>query len=101
MEALMSGIKKDVKMSRETILNSIKKNKPEVLPMPEIDEAIFHEDIDLKETFKNWVALVGGTVIEVDSKKVDSEIMKCYPNKTNIVSTTKKSSLGTIQIDKD
>ena len=101
MDVLMSGIKKDVKMSRETIINSVKKNKPEVIPLPEIDESIFHEDIDLKETFKNWVALVGGTVIEVDSKKVDSEIVKCYSNKKNIVSTTKKSSLGTIQIDKD
>ena len=101
MKILTNGIKKDIKMGRETILNSVKKNKPEVLPLPEIDEAIFKEDIDFKETFKKSVALVGGNIIETDIKKVDGEIKKCYPNKTNIVSTSNKSNLGTIQIDKN
>ena len=37
----MNGIKKEIKMGKEAILQSIKKNKPELLPLPEINETIF------------------------------------------------------------
>ena len=97
----MIGIKKEIKMGREAILNSVKKNKPEVLPLPEINEEAFQEVIDLKETFKNNVALVGGKVVEIIKQTIDAEIKVLYPDKANIVSTTDKSSLGTIEVDKN
>ncbi|WP_282135244.1 LutC/YkgG family protein [Seonamhaeicola maritimus] len=96
----MIGIKKEIKMGREAILKSIKKNKPELLPLPDINEEAFDESIDLIETFKSNIAIVGGTVREVDKETIDAEIKEQYPNKTNIISTTNKSILGTVQVDK-
>lgn len=87
-------------MSREDILSAVKKNKPEALPMPVINEDTFAETIDLLETFKNNIALVGGIVKEVDIKNVDKEISTNYPNAIHIVSATTKSVLGTIPISK-
>lgn len=95
----MTGTKKEEKMGRDAILNSIKANKPELLDLPKIDTEIFQETIDVIETFKNNVALVGGNVQEIDKNAVDAEILKQYPNKTNIVSTSEKSTLGTVQVD--
>ena len=96
----MIGIKKDRKMGREAILNSVKKNKPETLPLPDINEEAFKEIIDLKETFKNNVDLVGGNIFEIDKQTIDAEIKTKYPDKANIISTTSKSNLGTVEIDK-
>ena len=98
---MTNGIKKERRMSREAILNSVKKNKPELLPLPEINEVKFKEDVDLKETFKNNVALVGGNIIETTVASIDDIIKAQYPDKTNIVSTTNKSKLGTISVDKN
>ncbi|WP_181374505.1 LutC/YkgG family protein [Polaribacter aquimarinus] len=88
-------------MSRETILSSVKKNKPEILPLPEIDETAFREDIDLIAVFKNNVTLVGGNLIETNNKKVDEEIKNLYPNKKHIISITKASKLGTVNVEKN
>ena len=88
-------------MSRDAILSAVKKNKPEALPMPVINEDAFAETIDLLETFKNNIALVGGIVKEVDIKNVDKEINTNYPNAIHIVSATTKSALGTIPISKE
>lgn len=77
----MIGIKKETKMGREAILQSIKKNKPELLPIPEINEAVFAEEINLKDVFKSNIGLVGGTVKEVDAKNIDLEIKTLYANK--------------------
>ncbi|WP_136482871.1 LutC/YkgG family protein [Cognatitamlana onchidii] len=95
----MIGIKKERKMGREAILNSIKKNKPELLPLPEINREAFHEVIDLKDTFKNNIALVGGQVVEIEKNSIDEEIKSKYPDKEHIVSVTKKSKLGTVMVD--
>ncbi|RED47880.1 L-lactate dehydrogenase complex protein LldG [Seonamhaeicola aphaedonensis] len=97
----MIGIKNDKKMGREAILKSVKQNKPELLQLPDINEASFEEDINLLETFKNNLKVVGGFVKEIDKKSIDTEIKVLHSNKTNIVSTTKKSALGTITIDKN
>ncbi|TNJ44940.1 LUD domain-containing protein [Tamlana fucoidanivorans] len=85
-------------MSRATILGLVKMNKPESLPLPVIDENAFKEEIDLKETFKSNVTLVGGQIKEIEPNSIDSEIQSLYPNKTKIVSITNKSTLGTVQI---
>ena len=94
----MNGIKKEIKMGRESILKSIKANKPETLPIPEIDVTVFAEEVDLVENFKNNVALVGGRIIEVNAKGIDTEIKEMYPKAENIVSATSLSALGTISI---
>ena len=101
MRVLMNGIKKDIKMSREAILNAVKKNKPEVLPLPEIDTSVFQEDIDLTKTFKDNLNLVSGQVFELDTEAIDSKIKEQYPDKSSIVATTTKSNLGNIEVDKD
>ncbi len=101
MIILMNGLKKEIKMGREAILKSIKNNKPEALPLPEINEDAFAENIDLLDTFKNNIALVGGTVKEVDSKQIDNEISSSYSKAKNIVSVTTKSTLGTVPISKE
>lgn len=86
-------------MGREAILKSVQKNKPTLLPLPEIDLSFFKEDIDLLDTFKEKVALVGGTIVEITpSTSIDSEIKKRHPNALKIVNCTKEASLGTISI---
>ena len=101
MKILMNGIKKEIKMGREAILQSIKKNKPEALPMPEVNESAFAENMDILEAFKNSISLVGGTIKEVDTNMIDTVIKAYYPKANQIVSATSKSSLGTVQISKE
>ncbi|NRD23023.1 LUD domain-containing protein [Winogradskyella litoriviva] len=101
MKTLMNGTKKEIKMGREAILQSIKKNKPEALPMPIIDESAFYEDIDLLNAFKSNIALVGGTIKEIDVAQIDNELKTIYPKANHIVSATSKSTLGTIPFSKE
>ena len=97
----MIGIKKEIKMGREAILQAIKKNKPNLIPVPEINETAFEETIDLKETFIKNVALVGGTIKEIKAKDVDAEIKSIYTNAKRIVSTSNSTTIGTVSISKD
>jgi len=85
-------------MGRESILKSIKENKPASLSLPEIDVNVFKEDLNIVETFKNNVELVGGRIKEINSTNIDKEIKKLFPNAEQIVSVTEHSSLGTISI---
>jgi L-lactate dehydrogenase complex protein LldG len=102
MVILISGIKIEKKMSRESILNAVKKNKPDLLPLPEIDLDVFSEDIDLVKTFIGNVEVVGGRAIQLNTiKNIDSEIKKLYPLATKIVSCMKESSLGTIIVSQN
>lgn len=88
-------------MSRESILQSIRSNKPSLLPIPEIDETVFDENINLKETFINNVTRVGGTAIETSVKDIDTRIKKIYPLAERIVCNSEKSSLGNVSITRD
>lgn len=95
----MNGIKKEKKMSRESILNAVRKNKPEALPLPEIDLNVFSEAIDLIQTFKDNIQFVGGRAIQLEGlDTIDSKIKALYPKATKIVSCTNQSNLGTISI---
>ncbi len=85
-------------MDRESILKSIQKNKPELLPLPEIDATRFDDDVNLLEIFKHNVKLVGGSTKEVTKSTIDSEIKKKFPKAEKIVSVAEESSLGTIPI---
>ncbi len=98
----MNGIKKERKMSRESILNAVKKNKPELLPLPEIDLGVFEDDVNLLDTFIDNLKFVGGQAIQLEAiEQIDAEIKKLYPNASKIVSCVKESKLGTISISKD
>lgn len=89
-------------MSRESILNAVKKNKPEPLPLPIINLDVFAEDIDLIKTFIENVEFVGGRAIQLNNiNDIDSEIKKLYPNAAKIVSSVKESSLGSISISEN
>jgi L-lactate dehydrogenase complex protein LldG len=100
MAILINGIKKDKVMSRASILKSIKENKPALIALPEIDLTNFSETVDLLETFKNNVVLVGGNVLELDQiKGLDIELKKRYPNAQRIVSLIEESALGNVFLD--
>ncbi|MFD0988866.1 lactate utilization protein C [Mariniflexile jejuense] len=89
-------------MSRESILNAVKNNKPEALPLPKIDLNLFEEDIDLVKTFIENVEFVGGRVVQLNGMdNLDTEIKKLYTNASKIVSCVKESNLGTVSISKD
>ena len=89
-------------MGREAILKSIKENKPELLTLPEIDLNEFQEEIDLIAAFKEKVAMVGGSILELDATmEIDTEIKKRYPNAVNIANCTLESSLEGVQISKN
>ncbi|MBG7629619.1 MAG: LUD domain-containing protein [Bacteroidetes bacterium] len=82
-------------MGRAEILKSIKANKPEMVALPEIDTKQFSEEVDLLDTFKQHVQLVGGNLLELDNKdNLDVEIKKLYPKAEKIVSYLKDSNLG-------
>ncbi len=86
-------------MGKEEILRSVRKNKPTLIPLPEINLDTFNETIDLLANFKEKVALVGGTIKELSAlNEIDREITKLFPNARNIVDCTKSSSLGTVSI---
>jgi len=100
MRILTSGIKqKERTMGREAILKSVKENKPTLIPLPEIDLTSFDESIDVLETFKSNVKLVGGTVQELSQlNDIDSEIKKLYPNASKIISCITEYASGTVSI---
>ena len=89
-------------MGRAAILKSIQENKPALVPLPKIDLNSFDEIVDLLETFKSNVKLVGGDVIELASiNDLDTKINDVYANAKKIVAQTSASNLGTISIAKD
>jgi len=88
-------------MGRQSILKSIKTNKPELVELQTIDANLFFEDIDLIETFKSNVKLVGGNIIELNQADLDVQIKELYPNVNKIVALDPSSKLGTISISKD
>jgi L-lactate dehydrogenase complex protein LldG len=90
-------------MGREAILKSVKENKPTLIPLPVLDLHNFKEDINLLETFKEKVQLVGGAIKELSSSEtLQDEIKKRYPNAKRIVDCSEKvASLETVSISKD
>lgn len=90
-------------MGREQILKSIKKNKPELVELPKINLSDFSEELDLLETFKSNVQLVGGNLVELDNiENLATVITKLYPKAKKIVSTLDDSVVkGTVAITKD
>ena len=89
-------------MGRASILKSIKRNKPELVTIPEIDLNLFTENVNVLETFKSNVELVGGNLREMSqSEDINVVIKELYPKAKRIVSQISKSNLGTIPITKE
>ena len=89
-------------MGRESILKSIKKNKPALLPLPNLNIDFFSEEIDVLKTFKETIQLVGGTLVELDKiESLDAEIKKRYPKAQNIIAHLSESNLGSILIKEE
>ncbi|WP_298366030.1 LUD domain-containing protein [uncultured Lutibacter sp.] len=99
----MIGIKKKERtMGREAILKSIKQNKPALLPLHEINLEAFSEEVNLLDTFKSNVELVGGTIQELKkNENLTTEINKRYPKAKKIVGNSQTSDIGTIPISKE
>lgn len=85
-------------MGREAILLSIIKNKPALQSLPEIDETVFFEEVNLIETFKSNIELVGGRIKEINLSNLDSEIENLFPEAKQIISVSENCALGTIAI---
>ena len=88
-------------MARDSILQSIRTNKPSLLPLPDIDESTFDEDVDLHETFVNNINRVGGSVIETTIEDIDNQAKNLYTKAKQIVAISNKSSLGNVSITTD
>ncbi len=89
-------------MGRSAILKSVQKNKPTLVPLPEINLHSFDESVDILDTFKKNVELVGGNLTEVSKiDNVDAVIKGLYPKAQRIVSQIPSSNLGTISITKE
>lgn len=67
-------------MGREEILHRIKKNKPKLELIPDIDTRIFQESFDLKEVFKRNVELVGGKCLISAEKDLYGQVDRLFPN---------------------
>ena len=89
-------------MGRTSILKSIKRNKPELVTLPKIDLDLFSEKVDLIETFKSNVQLVGGSLKELNKNEdLDIVIKDLYPEAQKIVSQKSGSNLGSIAMIKE
>jgi L-lactate dehydrogenase complex protein LldG len=74
-------------MSKEKILKSIKQNKPQVLPLPEIYLSDFNTPDDNRELFVKTLTAIGGKVYEIkDSSEITAILEKDFPEAGMIVS---------------
>ena len=89
-------------MGRESILKSIKSNKPELVTLPKIDLDLFAEDVAILETFKSNVQLVGGNLIELEKvEDIAVEVKKRYPKAKKIINQIPEVNIGNIPIAKE
>ncbi len=78
-------------MSREYILNTVRKNKPSFVPLPELTE--FEDtELDVVEAYVNVARSSGIDIIELDKPWESTEAKKYFPNQKNIVDLTATTS---------
>lgn len=80
-------------MAREEILRRIKKNKPKLEILPNIDARIFQESLDLKGDFKKNVELVGGRCLICSEKELYERVDKLFPSAVLRYSSLKNNEL--------
>ncbi|SDR65511.1 L-lactate dehydrogenase complex protein LldG [Polaribacter sp. KT25b] len=86
--------------SRNQILDRIKANKPSLLSLPNINSALFHEDLDLLKEFTKKVEVVGGNVLNANSNEdIMLQIEKIFPDtKVKFSSLENSQSFNTIDL---
>lgn len=84
-------------MSRENILKKIRKNKPVLISLPEIDLSKFQTNSELEEEFVKNVEAVGGKIIKAGNKEeIKSSIKSLFPDAKEIISLVDNIDIGTI-----
>ena len=73
-------------MSRDKILEQVRKNQPEIVPLPEL--SFEHEEIHLKESFIEILKKIGGKVFEIRNlDEVKAHIAEVFPRGTRKITT--------------
>ena len=84
-------------MSRENILNTIKKNKPVLTELPVISFESFKERRDLRKLFIENIEATGGEVIVVkDIDDISLYFYDLFKDLNNIISLSKYLNMSTI-----
>lgn len=87
-------------MSRNKILTAIKKNKPDLFPLPEIPLFENH-DPNLLETFKATTLAIATQVVELaQNNELDGFLQTQFPDAKKIASTMEGLSVCNVPLDK-
>jgi len=87
-------------MSRETIIQAIRKHKPGLVSLPDIQLDRLEENTDLLTSFRHHVNQAGGRAVEVSgTDTVDSVIRKLYPEAKRVISCCKDSKSGNVFLE--
>ena len=98
----MIGTKKEKSMSnKEHILSKIKANKPNEIPLPEMDFTVFDDSKSILEEFIKKVESAGGNVFTVSSNKdVTDKVSSLFPEAKQNFSALKNSEhFNTLSLD--
>lgn len=73
-------------MSREKILEQVRRNQPEIMPLPEL--SFEHEETSLKESFIEILKRIGGKVFEINNlDKVKAHLAEVFPQNARRITT--------------
>ena len=88
--------------SRSEILRRIKANKPALLALPDIDNSVFDQELDLVKEFTKKVEVVGGSIYPVSSQdEVFTKLKELYPEaKENLSMLNTNQDFSTISLDR-
>lgn len=76
-------------MSREKILEQIRNNQPEIVPLPEL--SFEHEETGLKESFIEILKRIGGTVLEADNfNEIKAHLAEAFPQNARRITTIRE-----------
>jgi L-lactate dehydrogenase complex protein LldG len=87
--------------SRDQLLARVRKNKPDLLPLPEVPTFENPAD-DLHDRFRDALAFVGGKLLEVfPTVSISDYITATFPDAQHIVSSIPLPELSLTTIDKE
>lgn len=86
--------------SREEILSAIKKNKPNLSPLPEM-EIFPREDVENIAFFKDILEKGSAKIVELKSlEDIPNSVNEIYPDCPNICSAIPELSIGNVDLNK-
>ena len=83
---------------RDAILNNLRRNRPEVTPLPEVPSSPVPEG-DLVEHFARMVRQVGGQLFAVPFDEVAARLQARYPDAAVVASAVPEHVPGTMALD--